>query len=105
MRILELFAGTESLAKVAREKDHEVITLDICPKHNPTICVDLLVWNYEAFPPDHFDYIHASCPCKNDSQCRSKGGERKLKAMVLIRFDQNCKIDRFVELANIKSSS
>ena len=34
-----------------------------------------------------------------------KGGKRKLKAMVLIHFDQNCKIDRFVELANIKPSS
>ena len=79
MRILELFAGTESLAKVARAKGHEVITLDISAKHNPTICVNILEWNYTVFPPDHFDYIHASCPCENYSLCRSTGSERDLE--------------------------
>lgn len=79
MRILELFAGTESLAKVARERGHEVITLDISPKHNPTICVNILEWNYKVFLPNHFDYIHASVPCENYSICRSTGGDRHLE--------------------------
>ena len=45
MRILELFSGTGSLAKVARAQGHEVVTLDICPRHNPTICVSILEWD------------------------------------------------------------
>ena len=79
MRILELFAGTESLAKAARAKGHEVITLDISEKHNPTVCVNILEWDYTVLPPDHFDYIHASCPCENYSQCRTTGGQRNLE--------------------------
>ncbi len=79
MRILELFAGTESLAKVARAKGHEVITLDISAKHNPTICINILEWNYKSFLPTHFDYIHASVPCENYSVCRSTGGKRDLE--------------------------
>ena len=79
MRILELFAGTESLAKVARANGHEVITLDISAKHNPTICINILEWDHTVFPQDHFDYIHASVPCENYSVCRSTGGDRDLE--------------------------
>ena len=78
MRILELFSGTGSLAKVARAQGHEVVTLDICPRHNPTICVSILEWDHSVYPPDYFQHIHASCPCENYSICRSTGGERSL---------------------------
>ena len=46
MRILELFSGTGSIAKVARARGHEVVTLDICPRHRPTICRNILEWDY-----------------------------------------------------------
>ena len=78
MRILEIFSGTGSLAKVARARGHEVVTLDICPKHHPTICADLLEWDPSEFPPNYFAYIHASCPCEAYSRCRSTGGPRPL---------------------------
>ena len=79
MKILELFAGTGSLAKVARARGHEVTTLDICPKHSPTICTDLLEWDpSETYAPDYFAYIHASCPCDAYSIARSTGGPRPL---------------------------
>ncbi len=72
-------SGTGSLAKVARARGHEVVTLDICPRHNPTICMDLLVWDpSEMFPPNHFDYLHASCPCEAFSRARTTGGPRPL---------------------------
>ena len=79
LRILEIFSGTGSLAKVARARGHEVVTLDICPRHNPTMCMDLLVWDpSEMFPPNHFDHLHASCPCEAFSRARTTGGPRPL---------------------------
>ena len=79
MRILEIFSGSQSLAKAARARGHEVVTLDICPKHHPTICADLLEWDPSAYTPDYFAYIHASCPCEAYSRARTTGGPRKLE--------------------------
>ena len=79
MRILELFSGSQSLAKVARAQGHEVVTLDICPRHNPTICTNILAWDPSVYPPDYFQYIHASVPCENYSICRTTGGKRSLE--------------------------
>jgi len=41
-----------------------VLTLDINPKFQPTICCDLLDWDFEKFKPGHFDVIVASPPCQ-----------------------------------------
>ena len=79
MRILELFAGTSSLAKAARERGHDVVTLDLCPKHSPTICVNILEWDHLAYAPDYFAYVHASCPCELYSRARTTGGPRNLE--------------------------
>ena len=78
MRILELSSGTGSLAKAARARGHEVVTLDICPKHTPTICTDLLEWDPSVYPHDYFHYVHASCPCENYPRARTTGGPRLL---------------------------
>ncbi len=80
MKILELFSGSQSLAKAARARGHEVVTLDICPRHNPTICTDVLEWDPSAtYAPDYFYYVHASVPCENYSICKSTGCERALE--------------------------
>ncbi len=79
MNVLELFSGTGSLAIAARARGHNVVTLDICPKHSPTICTDLLEWDHTVYPPDYFDYIHASCPCEQYSRARTTGGPRNLE--------------------------
>ena len=79
MRILELFSGTGSLAKAARARGHEVVTLDICPKHIPTICTNILEWDHSVYPHDYFQYIHASCPCENYSRARTVGGPRQFE--------------------------
>ena len=80
MRILEISSGTGSLAKVARARGHDVVTLDICQRHDPTICVDLLDWDPSAtYPPDYFAYIHASCPCEAYSKARTTGVPRPLE--------------------------
>ena len=60
MRILELFSGSHSIGKACKSTD-EVVSLDLI--NNPTICQDILTWDYKVYPVGHFDYIHASPPC------------------------------------------
>lgn len=61
MRILELFSGTKSVSKALQE--HTVISLDILSKHSPTICANILEWDYTQYAPGTFDAIWASPPC------------------------------------------
>lgn len=62
MKILELFSGTESFSKVARERGHETFTIDNNPDFNPDLCkniLDLVLDDIPWFP----DIIWASPPC------------------------------------------
>jgi hypothetical protein len=73
MRLLELFSGTGSVGRVAREElgYEEVVSLDV---HGPaTICCDVLAWDYCAsYPVGYFDVIWASPPCETFSKARFK---------------------------------
>ena len=70
-RILEIFCGTKSIGKVFERNGWEVISLDIDPKWEPTICCDILQWDYKsAYPPGYFDVIHASPACTMFSTAR-----------------------------------
>jgi hypothetical protein len=65
MRILELFSGTGSVGKVAREMGHQVVSLDISNKYKPDICADILDIDYKAlWPKGSVDLIWASPPCQ-----------------------------------------
>ena len=98
MRVLEIFSGTGSIAKAAQERGHDVVTLDICPKHSPTICANILEWDHSVFPSDRFDYIHASCPCEQYSRARTTGGPRKLELADSL-------VKRTIEIINYFSSA
>jgi hypothetical protein len=63
MRILELFSGTGSVAKVAREMGHQVVSLDINNKYKPDICADIMHIDYKQWPKKSFDMVWASPPC------------------------------------------
>ena len=66
--LLECFCGTKSVSKVF--KDWEVISVDISPKYNPTICCDILQWEgYKELK--NVTYAHFSPPCSLWSRCRS----------------------------------
>ena len=51
MKILELFAGTGSVGKVAKELGHEVISLDRGMEAD--IKTDILDWSYKTYEPKH----------------------------------------------------
>lgn len=78
IRVLDLCAGTQSVSraitKVLGKNNVHVTTLDINPRSNPDICVDICEWNYKsAFAPGHFDIIWASPPCTHYSIAKTVG--------------------------------
>ena len=71
LRVLDLFSGTGSITKAFRNLGHEVVSLDLDPRDAPTICANILDWQYKTLPRGHFDVIWASCPCEQYSIARS----------------------------------
>ena len=76
MDILELFAGTGPVGKVARELGHKVISLD--KDMDADIKTDILEWNYKAYEPNSFNLIWASPPCTEYSIAKTTG-KRKIE--------------------------
>jgi hypothetical protein len=60
MKTLELFSGTKSFSKVAKEFGHSTFTIDKDPKLEPDRVMDILDMNYF---PGNFDIVWASPPC------------------------------------------
>ena len=70
MRLLELFCGTKSVSKAVGHYFTEIVSLDIDPKAQPTICANILTWDYTIYPRDYFHTIWASPPCTEYSHIR-----------------------------------
>ena len=77
--ILELFSGTHSIGKVAKERGYEVVSLD---RDLPaTIKADIMTWDYKAaYPVGHFDIIAASPVCLWWSLLRGSNIGKKSRA-------------------------
>jgi len=62
MKILELFAGTKSIGKVAKSRGHEVFSVDIMPEFDCDLTSDILDIDVSDIPfiPD---MVWASPPC------------------------------------------
>ena len=71
MRVLELFCGTKSFSKRIEPYADEIVTLDFEADFEPTICCDILKWDYTTFPQGYFDFIWASPNCKQWSVCNT----------------------------------
>jgi site-specific DNA-cytosine methylase len=65
MKIIELFSGTESFSKVARERGHQTFTIDNDPQFKPNLCIDIIDFKINMLPEEfkHPDIIWASPPC------------------------------------------
>ena len=67
MLVLDLFSGTQSVKKVCDDLGYDYVSLDIDKESNPTICIDILDWDYKTFfLKGEFkpDIIWASPECK-----------------------------------------
>jgi hypothetical protein len=74
-KLLDIFSGTGSVGKVFRANGWEVVSVDIEPKHKPTLLVDVM-----TLPPTigkGFDMIWMSPPCTEWS-CAHTLSERDL---------------------------
>ena len=81
MKCLELFSGTGSVGAVCKEYNIETISLDIEKRFNPTICIDIMKWDYTQYPPYYFDIITASPVCLWWSLLRGSWIGRKAEAI------------------------
>jgi len=90
MNLLELFSGTHSIGKVAKEKNYNVISLDrdLPAKskiYNYTsenhIKEDIMNWDYKIYPPNYFYIITASPVCLWWSNLRNCWIGRKCKSI------------------------
>jgi hypothetical protein len=72
-RLLELFSGTKSVSRVAARLGWECVSLDICPRHSPDLCMSILAFEETAWPRDAFDFVWASPPCESYSKARTTG--------------------------------
>ena len=80
-RLLELFSGTKSVSKVAKELGWQTVSLDISPRHTPDLELDILLFDETQYPKDYFQFIWASCPCENYSQARTRAKIPRDEAM------------------------
>ena len=83
-RILELCAGTGSIGKPFQELGWEVTSLDLMSTFNPTIVADLMTWDYQAFPPGHFDVTWCSPPCTEYSRAKTTAPRKLDQADALV---------------------
>ena len=67
-RLLELFSGTCSLGKVAKELGWDVVSVDLIG--SPTVCADITKVDLSLYGT--FDYVHASPPCQEYSICKTR---------------------------------
>ena len=70
MKLLELFSGTGSVSKVAKELGFDVVSLDL---KDANINTDILNWDYKQFNRNNFQIIWASPPCVEYSIAKTTG--------------------------------
>ena len=72
IKILELFSGTGSFSKVAKEMEFNTFTIDNNRNCNPDLCEDILKLDINKIPFKP-DFIWASPPCIDYSHAKRTG--------------------------------
>ncbi|CAE7578756.1 unnamed protein product, partial [Symbiodinium necroappetens] len=90
MRLLELFSGTKSIGRAFEARGWEVVSVDLNPKFEPTICCDVTELDETAL--GRFDMVWASPVCTEYSIALTKrprdldaGDRLVLRALEIIR--------------------
>ena len=86
MRLLELFSGTKSVSRCAREIGWQTISLDIDSKHSPDLCMDIMDFDETKYEKGHFDFIWASPDCRAYSSARTVAKIPRDEAMTASDF-------------------
>ena len=81
---LDLCSGTGSVGRQLSKRGYKVVSVDVRAVCNPTICVDLLKWDYTKYKPGTFEVIAASPPCTEYSQAKTTRPRDMAKADVLV---------------------
>ena len=70
--VMELFSGTGSIGKAFTQFGWDVISVDLCGKHNPTHCVDIRHFDYKGlYNKGDIDFVWGSPPCTEYSVART----------------------------------
>lgn len=72
MNTIELFCGTKSFSKVAKNKGYNTFTIDIDKKFNPDLCINVLDLKAEQLPKN-IQYMWCSPPCTEYSKAKTRG--------------------------------
>ena len=84
-RALDLFCGRKSSALALEKLGFEVVTLDNDPSREPSICVDIMEWEYTMFPPGYFDMVTAAPPCTEYSLAMNRRPRRLDMADAIVK--------------------
>ena len=82
MLLLELFSGTCSVGRVAKEKGFNVVSLDL---KNADINCNILEWDYRQYPSGYFNFIWASPPCTEYSRAKTTGVRKIEEANKIVK--------------------
>ena len=83
-RALDLFSGTGSVGTRLRDLGYEVTSIDIDPRTKPTICQDILEWDFTQYLPGTFKIVAASVPCTEYSIAKTTASREYYKADKLV---------------------
>jgi len=100
MKVIDLFSGLGGWSQAFKDHGHEIITVDIEQRFNPTICKDIMEITMEDFKGFRPDVILASPPCECFSVasigCHWKNGvpdEKTKKAIEIVKHTLSLIID------------
>lgn len=100
--VVELYSGTGSVGRAFEEAGWEVISVDIDPTCNPTICKSVLDLSAQDFRGQRVDLVWGSPPCTYYSQARTRGPPVDLEeadklVLAVINLARNLECRYFIE--------